>query len=238
MSISHSGPMQPVLLLLPFHGTWIVENSPARRIPSHGTHAFGASHAIDFVKVHEGRTAPVRDWRTILTVEPVDRFYAFDETIIAPAGGRVVSAQDGVPDLVARRSPLARVSYAVTQASRARQGARGLAGNHVILDLGDGGPYLVVAHLRCGTVAVRPGEAVVAGQRLGSCGNSGNSTQPHVHLQVMDRVDPFAAAGVPLLFHHYWVRHRDGTSEFVRNGVPDTGHIVEAAGTSSVRQPE
>jgi murein DD-endopeptidase MepM/ murein hydrolase activator NlpD len=230
--------MQPVLLPLPFQGTWIVENSPARRTPSHGTHAFGASHAIDFVKVHEGRTAPVRDWRTILTVEPVDRFYAFDQTIFAPVGGRVVSAQDGVPDLVARRSPLARIPYAVTQASRARQGARGLAGNHIILDLGDGGPYLVVAHLRCGTVAVRPGEAVVAGRPIGRCGNSGNSTQPHVHLQVMDHADPFAAAGVPIVFQNYWVRHRDGTSELVRNGVPDTGYIVEAtAGNSLASQP-
>jgi murein DD-endopeptidase MepM/ murein hydrolase activator NlpD len=224
--------MQPVLLLLPFQGTWIVENSPARRIPSHGIHAFGASHAIDFVKVHQGRTAPVWDWRTILTGEPVDRFYAFGQTIIAPAGGRVVSTQDGVSDLVARRSPLARIPYTLTQASRARQGARGLAGNHIILDLGNGGPYLVVAHLRRGTVAVRPGEAVVAGQPLGSCGNSGNSTQPHVHLQVMDHADPFAAAGVPIAFQNYWVRHRNGTRELVRNGMPDTGHIVEATGTS------
>jgi murein DD-endopeptidase MepM/ murein hydrolase activator NlpD len=181
----------------------------------------------------------VRDWRTILTVEPVDRFYAFDQTIFAPVGGRVVSAQDGVPDLVARRSPLARIPYAVTQASRARQGARGLAGNHIILDLGDGGPYLVVAHLRCGTMAVRPGEAVVAGRPIGRCGNSGNSTQPHVHLQVMDHADPFAAAGVPIVFQNYWVRRRDGTSELVRNGVPDTGYIVEAtAGTSLASQPE
>lgn len=229
--------MQPVLLLLPFLGTWIVENSPARRIPSHGTYAFGASHAIDFVKVRQGRTAPVRDWRTVLTVEPVDRFYAFGQTIIAPAGGRVVSTEDGVPDLVARRSPLARLPYALTQASRARQGARGLAGNHIILDLGDGGPYLVVAHLRRGTVAVRPEEAVVAGQLLGGCGNSGNSTQPHVHLQVMDRLDPFAATGVPIAFQNYRVRHRDGTQELVRNGLPDTGHIVEATGTGLAGQP-
>jgi hypothetical protein len=49
MSLARSGSMQPVLLPLPFQGTWIVENSPARRTPSHGTHAFGASHAIDFV---------------------------------------------------------------------------------------------------------------------------------------------------------------------------------------------
>ncbi|NES13949.1 MULTISPECIES: M23 family metallopeptidase [Micromonospora] len=223
-----SGPAQPVALRLPFRGTWIVRNSPARRVPSHGTHAFGASHAIDFVAVRAGRTAAVRDWRTVLAVEPVDRFHAFEQPILAPAGGRVVSAQDGEPDLVARRSPLAGIGYALSQASRARRGARGLAGNHVVLDLADGGPYLVVAHLRQGTVAVRPGETVVVGQALGRCGNSGNSTQPHVHLQVMDDADPFTATGVPIVFRDYHVRRRDGAEELVRRGVPDNGDVVEA----------
>jgi murein DD-endopeptidase MepM/ murein hydrolase activator NlpD len=157
----------------------------------------------------------------------VQRFYAFDRVVTAPVGGRVVAVQDDVPDLVARRSPFARLAYAVTQVSRARQGARGLAGNHVILEVGAGGLYLVVAHLRCGSVAVQPGQALLAGQPLGRCGNSGNSTQPHVHLQVMDAVDPLAAAGVPILFRDYLVHRPDGTREVVREGLPDTGDIVE-----------
>lgn len=229
---ARSIPTRPVVLQLPFRGAWIVRNSPARRVPSHGTHAFGASHAIDFVAVRNRRTASVRDWRTLWAVEPVERFFAFDQPIIAPAGGRVVSAQDGEADHVARRSQLALIPYALTQASRARQGARGLAGNHVVLDLADGGPYLVVAHLRRGTVAVRPGELVAAGQPLGRCGNSGNSTQPHVHLQVMDDVDPFVAMGVPIAFRDYRVRRRDGTVGLVRTGVPDNGAIVETAAIS------
>ncbi|WDZ83212.1 M23 family metallopeptidase [Micromonospora cathayae] len=216
----------PVVLRLPFHGTWIVRNSPARRVPSHGTTAFGASHAIDFVAVHGGRTASVRDWRSVLAVEPVDRFFAFDRPIVAPAAGRVVSVWDGEPDHVARRSPLARLPYALTQVSRARQGAPGLAGNHVVVELAGGGPYLVLAHLRRGTVAVRPGEQVVAGQPLGRCGNSGNSTQPHLHLQLMDDVDPFRAAGVPLAFRDYRVHRRGGTGRLVPIGVPDDGDVV------------
>ncbi|MEV6348378.1 M23 family metallopeptidase [Actinoplanes sp. NPDC051851] len=218
--------MRPVELILPFRGSWIVENSPARRVPSHGTHAFGAGHAIDFVAVRGGRTATVRDWRTVLSAEPVERFYAFGRPVLAPAAGRVVSVLDGVPDLVARRSFPSRLGYALTQASRARQGARGLAGNHVVLALADDGPYLVVAHLRRGTVAVREGDRVSAGEPLGRCGNSGNSTQPHVHLQVMTDADPFAATGVPILFRDYRVHGRDGLQE---RGLPDTGDIVEAA---------
>jgi hypothetical protein len=230
---ARSARTQPVVLQLPFHGTWLVRNSPARRVPSHGTHAYGASYAIDFIAVRNGRTASVRDWRAVCAVEPVERFYAFDQPIIAPAGGRIVSLLDGEPDHVARRSQLALIPYALTQASRARQGARGLAGNHVVLDLADGGPYLVVAHLRRGTVAVRPGELVAAGQPLGRCGNSGNSTQPHVHLQVMDDTDPLVAVGLPVAFRGYRVHRRDGAAELVRTGVPNNGDIVETVAASS-----
>jgi hypothetical protein len=56
----------PVELALPFTGTWLVQNSPARRVPSHGTHLFATTYAIDFVAVRGRRTADVRDWRTAL----------------------------------------------------------------------------------------------------------------------------------------------------------------------------
>lgn len=46
----------PVVLEFPFRGLWMARNSPARRVPSHGTHAFGVTYAIDFVAVDEGRS--------------------------------------------------------------------------------------------------------------------------------------------------------------------------------------
>ena len=52
-------PHRPVELSLPFAGRWAVQNSPASRVPSHGTTLFGTSHAIDFVPVGtDGRSAP------------------------------------------------------------------------------------------------------------------------------------------------------------------------------------
>ena len=85
----------------------------------------------------------------------------------------------------------------MTQAKRARGGAGALAGNHVIIQR-DGGGYVVLAHLRTGSIRVEDGERVAVGRELGQCGNSGNSTQPHVHVQVMDSPDPFTARGLPL----------------------------------------
>ena len=108
----------PVVLSLPFAGSWLAANTPARRVPSHGTHFLDRA-AIDFVAVDaERHTATVRDWRTFLTVEPVDRFLGFGEPILAPADGRVAAVHNGEADHPARRSPLTVLPYALTQGSR------------------------------------------------------------------------------------------------------------------------
>ena len=73
-----------------------------------------------------------------------------------------------------------------------------IAGNHVVLALGPGGPFVLLAHLR--RERVHPGQSVRSGDQLGECGNSGNSTQPHVHVQVTDSTLWPTAKGLPLAF--------------------------------------
>ena len=215
------------VLALPFRGTWRAEMSPARRVPSHGTHLFATTYGIDFVAVQGRTSAIVRDWRTVLSTEQPERFIAFGRPILAPAAGRVVRVHVGEADHVARRSMPALVLYAVTQAKRARGGAGALAGNHVIIER-DGGGFVVLAHLRTGSIRVEDGERVAVGHELGQCGNSGNSTQPHVHVQVMDSPDPFTARGLPLAFRDYRVWPlAGGPPADVELGVPDDGDVVE-----------
>src|SRR5215213_7756902 len=149
----------PVVLSLPFAGSWLAENSPARRVPSHSTHFLGQTFAIDFVAVDpERRTATVRDWRTVLSVEPVDRFLGFGEPILAPADGRVVAIHDGEVDHPARRSPLTLLPYAVTQGSRLRRGVGAVAGNYVIVALSEEGSFVLFPHLREGSPRVQSGD--------------------------------------------------------------------------------
>ena len=217
-----------VLLTLPFRGTWLARNSPARGVPGHGTHLFATTYAMDFIAIRGRRTATTRDWRALLSTEPVDRFFAFGQPILAPAAGRVVSVHDGEADHVARRSPLARVPYALTQAARVRGGAGAIAGNHVILELEGRGGYVVLAHLRAGSIRVGAGEAVAAGRELAACGNSGNSTQPHLHIQIMDSADPFTARGLPMSFREYQVwRRPGGPPVVVEQGIPNESEVVE-----------
>ncbi|MFI9642908.1 M23 family metallopeptidase [Micromonospora sp. NPDC051925] len=219
--------LDPVVLALPFRGTWLVQNSPARRVPSHGTDLFATTYAMDFVAVQGRRTATVRDWRTLLATEPPERFLAFGRPVLAPAAGRVVAVHDGEVDHEARRSQFALLSYALTQAARVRRGAGAIAGNHVIVELEGRRGYVVLAHLRAGSIRVDEGDPVTVGQELGDCGNSGNSTQPHLHLQVMDAADPYTAHGLPMSFRHYQVWRRPGGPPVkVEQGVPGEAEVI------------
>jgi hypothetical protein len=217
------------VLALPFEGRWLARNSPARRVPSHGTDLMGGRYAIDFIGVDERhRTAERRDWRTLFSTEPVERFVAFGRRILAPLDGAVVGVHDGEVDHEARRSQLTLVPYALGQAARLRQGPAALAGNHVVLALRDSGAFVVLAHLRAGSIRVQVGQEVTSGQHLADCGNSGNATQPHVHVQVMDHQDPTVARGLPMTFRRFreWPRGA-GRFEVRESGLPAEGAVVE-----------
>lgn len=220
---------ETVVLGLPLAGRLLVQNSPARRVPSHGTDVMATTYAIDLVPVDaRGRSAAKRDWRTLLSTEPPERFFGFGAPVLAPLGGTVVHVHDDEPDHHARRSQLSLVPYALGQAGRIRRGAAGLAGNHVVLQLAQGRGYVALAHLQCGSICVSSGDLVRAGQQLGACGNSGNSTEPHVHLQVMDGANPMEALGVPIAFQKFREHHR-GTNHVIESGLPAEGSIIEPA---------
>jgi len=189
-----------MLLRFPFTGRWVAQNSPADRVPSHGTNLFGSAHAIDFVMLDDrGRSAP-RTARAVFATEPPERFIGFGAPILAPIDGTVVDTHDGEPDHEARRSPFTLIPYALGQARRVREGIPAVAGNHVVIAASPSGPYVLLAHLRRGSVHVRAGDSVSTGDPVGECGNSGNSTGPHVHVQASDSDDWATARAVPIAF--------------------------------------
>ncbi|WP_309505889.1 M23 family metallopeptidase [Streptomyces pyxinae] len=207
-----AGPARPpVEVAPPVTDRWLALNSPADKVPSHGTYGHAQSHAIDIVaEPDEGARPPFRPlW-------PVARrnrdFPGFEALVYAVADGTVIHAADRQRDHLSRNSGPAMAYLALIEAAvRSLGGWRGLFGNHVVLKLdgsadgsdesdgtgGTGGTYAAYAHLRRGSLRVRPGDRVVAGQLIAECGNSGNSTEPHVHFQLMDGPDPEAARGVP-----------------------------------------
>ncbi|MFJ2554839.1 MULTISPECIES: M23 family metallopeptidase [unclassified Streptomyces] len=207
----------------PVRGRWSAVNSPANKVPSHGTYAYGQAYAIDIVADPDPGSDPDPESEpepepgsepesgseptapssrpAFAWLWPVVRrnrdFPAFGEPLLAVADATVVHASDGQRDHLSRNS-LPALVYLMLFESAVRElgGAHRITGNHVVLDLGNG-TYAMYAHLRRGSLQVRAGDRVVAGQLLGRCGNSGNSTEPHVHFQLMDHPDLDIARGVP-----------------------------------------
>lgn len=197
MTGAPAGPIA-IDLAYPFSGRWLVQNSPADRVPSHGTEMFASAHAIDFVPVGEdGRSAPITG-RTILRPERPERFPGFGRAILAPLAGRVVAAVDRFEDHAAHRG-FPSVAYALTQRRRLAEGWEALAGNHLLIETGTGA-VVALCHLRRGSVEPSVGDAVQPGDRIAACGNSGNSTEPHLHVQAMTQEDPRTARAVPTRF--------------------------------------
>jgi murein DD-endopeptidase MepM/ murein hydrolase activator NlpD len=142
--------------------------------------------------------------------------------VLAPADGTVVKVSDWQRDHWSRTSWLALAVMLVVEGTvRELTGPGRVLGNHVVIDLGDGA-YALLAHLRRRSALVTAGQRVAAGQQLAACGNSGNSAEPHVHFQLMDRPGVLLAAGLPFGFDE---------------AVPATGQVLtgSAAWTSSQR---
>jgi murein DD-endopeptidase MepM/ murein hydrolase activator NlpD len=83
-----------------------------------------------------------------------------------------------------------------------------IGGNSIILDIGQG-RYAAYAHLQPGSLRVKVGDRVKRGQVLGLVGNSGNSDQPHLHFQVVDRNSLLESEGVPYVLESFQVRGKD-----------------------------
>jgi len=135
----------------------------------------GQSRALDIFRI----TPMGMHVRGLRPADP-NRYVSFGTELLAPCAGRVARIQDGVPD---NQVPV--------------MNREQMAGNFIAIDCGDF--HLILAHLRPGTIRVREGQAVVVGDVLGELGNSGNSSEPHLHIHAQ-RGLPEAAplAGEPL----------------------------------------
>lgn len=100
-----------------------------------------------------------------------------------------------------------------------------LGGNYVILQCGD--YYPLYAHLKNGSVCVRPGDLVRSGDCLGVVGNSGSSLQPHLHFQVMNTPDPFPLFRnlVPFMVSCAKRRTKGKWESLVRGAVKNGDHL-------------
>ena len=101
----------------------------------------------------------VRDWKIL------EEDASFGQAILSPCDGRIAHVEDSHPD-----NP------------KGETNTRNPAGNYLTIEIAPD-RYILIAHLKSGSITVKPGDEVKLGQAIAQCGNSGNTSGPHVHLQ-------------------------------------------------------
>lgn len=175
-------------------GAWLTANGPSNEsghrralIPIDGTPVIAQRFAIDYVQVDSaGRTFSGDRANNA-------NYYAQGEEAIAVLDGIVAATKDSIPENVpginSRAVPITLET---------------IGGNHVIVDIGNG-RYAFYAHLQPGSLRVRKGDRVKRGQVLGLVGNSGNSTEPHLHFHLSDGPSPLGSEGIPYVHESFEV---------------------------------
>ena len=177
---------------------WFAANGPAN-FSSHrrasimldGKPWIAQRFAIDWVKRDESGATFKGDAKENAT------HFAYGAEALAVADSTVADTHDGVPQNVPGLNSRA---VEITRET--------IGGNYVILDLGDH-HFAFYAHLQPGSLRVKKGDRVKRGQVLGLVGNSGNSTEPHLHFHVMDRNSPLESEGLPYVLDSFEVLNRD-----------------------------
>ncbi|QES87703.1 peptidoglycan DD-metalloendopeptidase family protein [Rhizosphaericola mali] len=163
-------------LILPFRGVWDITWGGDTKALNYHVENEAQKNAFDFVvKGNNGNTFKT-DGRNN------EDYYAFRKDISAPCDGVIVLTVDGVKDNIPGVfNPIF------------------LTGNSVILKT-ENNEYLFFAHFKQHSIVVKEGQFVKQGQLLGLCGNSGNSSEPHLHFHIQNVEDMNVATGVKCYF--------------------------------------
>jgi murein DD-endopeptidase len=178
----------------PLRGEWVAVNGPSQAsghrrlvLALNGSLASGQRFGIDFLQMGaDGNTFTGDRSKN-------ENFLAYGEEIRAVADGIVVATKDSIPENVpgGRAVPITLET---------------VGGNYILLDIGNG-RYAFYAHVVPGSLRVRVGERVRRGQVIALVGNSGNSTEPHLHFHVVDGIaegtTTLGAEGIPYALEQF-----------------------------------
>jgi murein DD-endopeptidase MepM/ murein hydrolase activator NlpD len=187
---------------LPFDGTWYVAaehgySDPHKRF-------LAEAFAYDFLQIGPNGKSYQRDGRSNAD------YYAYGKKVFAAKDGTVVSVRGDMAENVPGET-----TNVTTP-----------GGNVVIIDHGNN-QFGYYAHLKPFTVAVKQGARVKAGDVLGEVGNSGDSSEPHLHFHVMNNVDPSSADGIPVVFESWKAQAYSRAPVARQSGILPRGEFIQ-----------
>ncbi len=200
----------------PLAGRWQMANGRPEQ------HCIGVGFGFDLIAEEDSAIHDNPPGR----VPPLDGFASWGAPILSPARGTVVDCCGHRPDC--SPAPGGPASFS----GRMPQDRTELLGNFVLLATERDG-FVLMAHLRQDSLRVQPGDRVRRGQTLGEVGNSGNSTGPHLHIELLDEHPDLTAilttrldaSGVPFGFREV-ICERDGEVVLSSKVVPETGDVL------------
>ena len=184
---------------LPFDGEWYIANGGVDKETSHSWFLPSQRYAYDFFIMNNEETTFSGER------EQLENYFCFAENVLAPADGVVISAVSHFPN-----TPIIAEGQADCTASDVR-------GNHIIIRHSKH-EYSMIAHLLPESICVKKGDSVSRGQVIAKCGNSGNTSEPHIHFQIQYGKSFAISAGLPVLFAHIIVDGKKTPQGFITNG--------------------
>ena len=192
---------------LPFEGNWMTVNGGSVQENSHSWSILTQRYAYDFFQVDERGESFSGEGKYL------SDYYCYEAPVLSPADGKVVKVRDGVRDYKGVGD------YSIDWRTR------DFRGNFVIIQHG-ANAFSFLAHLKKKSLMVKVGDQVQKGQLIGLCGNSGHSTEPHIHFHLQDRKNFWTAMGLPIRFASFSVLGKKGAQHKVQDFV-EKGQLVQ-----------
>ena len=193
--------------ILPFTGKWVVVNGGADKPLSHSWGIYPQRYAYDFIIMDDNGNYCEGDKAAL------ESYFCYGKDIIAPADGVVIAAANHHKD--------SRVDGENVYCD-----APDISGNHIIIKHNEH-EYSMIAHLAPNSVTVSIGENVKQGQAIAKCGNSGNTSMPHIHFQLQTGENAFLAAGLPIAFTNISAQQKSNYSQLDPRSCENNLQVIE-----------
>jgi len=185
--------------VFPLRGNLQVANMPMNYLAHRQAHS--QEFALDILQVHPDENGRLTTCRKADSPVLSD-YYIYRREVLAAGDGVVVEAADAYPEEdtlgPANWSPSASAEN-VARLTKKIGRRLAIAGNYVVIRHA-ADEFTYYAHLSQGTIRVKAGDKVRAGQVIALAGSTGNSSEPHLHFQLMDSKDMLTANGLPIMF--------------------------------------